>query len=88
MEKIKHDLSDSNLGWDLKEVVDLIQQKTGFNIIKNTSADYFKVGFFTKDTSKRFVRTAATPEEKNKFKKRVQQVLSTLKYDWNVLVED
>jgi hypothetical protein len=53
MEKIKHDLSDSNLGWDLKEVVDLIQQKTGFNIIKNTSADYFISGVFHQKYLKR-----------------------------------
>jgi hypothetical protein len=40
------------------------------NIIKNTSADYFKVGFFPRVPQKRFIRTAATtPEEKKGFKK-------------------
>jgi len=29
MEKIRHELSDSNIGWNIKQVIDIIQQKTG-----------------------------------------------------------
>jgi transposase len=88
MEKIRHELSDSNIGWDIKQVMDLIQQKTGVKYHKEHIRRLLhKWGFSPRVPQKRFVKTA-TMQEKKKFKKRVQQVLSTLKYDWNVLVED
>ncbi|HEY6536140.1 MAG TPA: hypothetical protein VIY08_10175 [Candidatus Nitrosocosmicus sp.] len=44
--KIRHELSDSNIGWNIKQVMDLIHQKTGVKYVKNTSADYFISGVF------------------------------------------
>ena len=53
MEKIRHELSDSNIGWNIKQVMDLIHQKTGVKYVKNTSADYFISGVFHQKYLKR-----------------------------------
>ena len=34
MEKIRHELSDSNIGWNIKQVMDLIQQKKVLNMLR------------------------------------------------------
>jgi len=69
MEKIRHELSDSNIGWNIKQVMDLIQQKTGVKYHKEHIRRLFhKWGFSSKVPQKRFVRTA-TLNEKKKFKK-------------------
>ena len=69
MEKIRHELSNSNIGWDIKQVMDLIQQKTGVKYHKEHIRGLLhKWGFSPKVPQKRFVRTA-TLKEKKKFKK-------------------
>lgn len=69
MEKIRHELSDSNIGWNIKQVMDLIQQKTGVKYHKEHIRRLLhKWGFSSKVPQKRFVRTA-TLNEKKKFKK-------------------
>ncbi len=69
MEKIRQELSDSNTGWDFRQVMDLIQKRTG---VKSHEVHIrrllHKWGFSPKAPQKRFVRTA-TKEEKNSFKK-------------------
>ena len=68
MEKIRHEISDSNIGWDIKQVMNLIQQKTGVKYHKkHISILLHKWGFSPKVPQKRFVRTA-TINEKKKFK--------------------
>lgn len=67
--KIIKELSDSNIGWDIKQVMDLIQKKTGVKYHKEHIRRLLhKWGFSPKVPQKRFVRTA-TKEEKNGFKK-------------------
>ena len=69
MDEIKQELSDSNTGWDFKQVMDLIQKKTG---IKYHKVHVYRLlhrwGFSPKVPQKRFVRTAS-PKEKMSFKK-------------------
>jgi putative transposase len=68
-EKIRYELYDSNIGWDIKQVMDLIQQKTGVKYHKEHIRRLLhKWGFSPKVPQKRFVRTA-TRKEKKKFKK-------------------
>lgn len=69
MEKIRHELSDSNIGWNIKQVMDLIHQKTGVKYHKEHIRRLLhKWGFSPKVPQKRFVKTA-TMQEKKKFKK-------------------
>lgn len=67
--KIRKELSDSNIGWDTKEVMDLIQKKTGIKYhkdhIRRLLHDW---GFSPKVSQKRFVKTASKKEKKD-FKK-------------------
>jgi transposase len=69
MMKIRKELEDSNTGWDYKQVIDIIQKKTG---IKYHEVHIYRLlhkwGFIQKAPQKRFVRTASK-EEKKKFKK-------------------
>ncbi len=67
-DEIKQELSDSNVGWDIKQVMNLIQQKTGVKYLKEHVRRLLHHGLFTKGTQKRFVRTASG-KEKNSFKK-------------------
>jgi transposase len=68
-EKIRHELSDSNIGWDIKQVMDIIQQKTGVKYHKEHILRLLhKWGFSPKIPQKIFVRTA-TRKEKKKIKK-------------------
>jgi putative transposase len=47
-EKIKQELSNSNTGWDIKQVMDLIQKKTGVKYHKeHVRRLLHKWGFFT-----------------------------------------
>ncbi len=69
MIKIRNELEDSNTGWDYKQVIDIIQKRTG---IKYHEVHIYRLlhkwGFIQKAPQKRFVRTASK-EEKMKFKK-------------------
>ena len=69
MIKIRKELEDSNIGWDFRQVMDIIQKKTG---IKYHEVHIYRLlhkwGFVRKVPQKRFIRTATT-QEKNKFKK-------------------
>ena len=68
-EKIKQELSDSNIGWDFRQVMDLIQKRTGVKYHEvHIRRLLHKWGFSPKVPQKRFVRTA-TKEEKKDFKK-------------------
>ena len=67
--KIRKELEDSNTGWDFRQIMDIIQKRTG---VKYHEVHIYRLlhkwGFVPKIPSKRFVRTA-TQEEKKKFKK-------------------
>ena len=68
-EKIRQELSDSNIGWDFRQVMDLIQKRTGVKYHEvHIRRLLHKWGFSPKVPQKRFVRTAAK-EEKKDFKK-------------------
>ena len=69
MIKIRQELSDSNTGWDFRQVIDLIYRKTG---VKYHEVHIYRLlhkwGFKPKVPQKRFVNTASAIEKK-KFKK-------------------
>ena len=46
MGKIKQELSNSNKGWDFRQVMDLIQKRTGVRTMKCTSEGCFTSGAF------------------------------------------
>ena len=69
MIKIRKELSDSNTGWDFRQVMNIIQKRTG---VKYHEVHIYRLlhkwGFALKTPQKRLVRTASK-EEKMKFKK-------------------
>jgi putative transposase len=69
IDEIKQELSGSSTGWDFKEVMDLIQKRTG---VKYHKVHIYRLlhrwGFSSKVPQKRFVR-AASQKEKKGFKK-------------------
>ena len=69
MIKIRKELKDSNTGWDFRQVMDIIQKRTG---VKYHEVHIYRLlhkwVFSAKVPQKRFVRTA-TMQEKKKFKK-------------------
>ncbi len=68
-DKIRQELSESNIGWDIKQVMYLIHKKTGVKYHKeHVRRLLHQWGFSPKVPQKRFVRTASK-EEKNSFKK-------------------
>ena len=68
--KIRKELEDSNTGWDFRQVMYIIQKKTG---VKYHEVHIYRLlhkwGFTSKVPQKRFVRTTASQKEKKKFKK-------------------
>lgn len=68
-DKIRKELADSNTGWDIKQVIDLIQKRTGVHYHKEHIRRLLhKWGFSSKVPQKRFVNRA-TKQEKDSFKK-------------------
>ena len=68
-EKIRQELSDSNMGWDFRQVMDLIQKRTGVKYHEvHIRRLLHRWGFSPEVPQKRFVRTATKEEEKG-FKK-------------------
>ena len=69
MDKIKQELSDSSTGWDFRQVMDLIQKRTGVKYHEvHIRRLLHKWGFKSKVPQKRFARRASR-KEKNSFKK-------------------
>ena len=69
MDKIKQELSDSNTGWDFRQVTNIIQKRTGVRHHEvHIRRLLHKWGFKSKVPQKRFVRTASQNEKKG-FKK-------------------
>ena len=69
MLKIRKELSESQSGWQAKEVMDMIYQKTGVRYHEvHVYRLLHKWGFSPKVPQKRFVHTASS-EEKDAFKK-------------------
>ena len=67
--KIRTELSTSKTGWDTKEVMDLIQKKTGVKYHEvHIRRLLHQWGFTQKMPQKRFVRRASEQERKD-FKK-------------------
>jgi putative transposase len=75
MIKIRKELSDSNTGWDFRQVMDLIHKRAA--AVKYHELHIYRLlhkwGFISKVPLKKFVRTATTPEEKKKFKKEYKR---------------
>ena len=73
MIKIRKELEDSNTGWDFRQVMDIIQKRTG---VKYHEVHIYRLlhkwGFVPKVPQKRFVRTASQ-KEKKKFKKEYKR---------------
>ena len=69
MIKIRKELEDSNTGWNFRQVMNIIQKRTG---VKYHEVHVYRLlhkwGFSAKVPQKRFVRTASK-EEKTSFKK-------------------
>ena len=69
MVKIRQELTDSNTGWDFRQVMDLIYKKTGVRYHEvHIYRLLHKWGFKSKVPQKRFVNTASV-KDKRKFKK-------------------
>ena len=69
MVKIQKELTDSNTGWDFRQVVDLIYNKTGVRYHEvHIYRLLHKWGFKPKVPQKRFVNTASA-KDKKRFKK-------------------
>jgi putative transposase len=69
MIKIRKELADSNTGWDFRQVMDLIYNKTGVRYHEvHIYRLLHKWGFKSKVPQKRFVNTASA-KDKRKFKK-------------------
>ena len=69
MVNIRQELSDSNTGWDFRQVMDLIYKKTGVRYHEvHIYRLLHKWGFKSKVPQKRFVNTASA-KDKMKFKK-------------------
>ena len=69
MDRIKQELSDSSTGWDFRQVMDLIQKRTGVRYHEvHIRRLLHKWGSKSKVPQKRFVRTASQKEKKG-FKK-------------------
>ena len=69
MIKVRKELSDSNTGWDAKQVMDLVQKKTGIKYHREHIRRLLhQWGFSPKVPKKRFVKRA-TKEEIKSFKK-------------------
>lgn len=73
MMEIRKELSDSNVGWDFRQVTNLIQKMTDVKYHKvHIYRLLHKWGFVKKVPQKRFIRTASK-EEKKKFKKEYKR---------------
>jgi transposase len=69
MVKIRKELADSNTGWDFRQVMDLIYNKTGVRYHEvHIYRLLHKWGFKSKVPQKRFVNIASV-KDKKKFKK-------------------
>jgi transposase len=69
LDRIKQELYDSNTGWDFRQVMDLIQKRTGVRYHEvHIRRLLHKWGFKSRAPQKRFVRTASQNEKKG-FKK-------------------
>ena len=69
MVKIRQELADSNTGWDFRQVMDLIYNKTGVRYHEvHIYRLLHKWGFKSKVPQKRFVNTASI-KDKKRFKK-------------------
>jgi transposase len=69
MVKIRKELTDSDIGWDFRQVMDLIYKKTGVRYHEvHIYRLLHKWGFKPKVPQKRFVNTASAKERK-RFKK-------------------
>jgi transposase len=73
MIKIRKELEDSDIGWDFRQVTDLIQKRTD---VKYHEVHIYRLlhkwGFVPKVPQKRFTRTAAL-QDKKKFKKEYKR---------------
>jgi transposase len=66
--QIKNELADSNIGWDFRQVSDLIYRKTGVRYHIHIYRLLHKWGFKSKVPQKRFVNNVSV-KDKRKFKK-------------------
>ena len=70
MVKIRKELTDSDIGWDFRQVMDLIYKKTGVRYHEvHIYRLLHKWGFKPKVPQKRFVNSASSTKEKKRFKK-------------------
>ena len=71
MDKIKQELSDSSTGWDFRQVMDLIQKRTGVKYHEvHIRRLLHKWGFSPKVPQKRFAGTASRKEKRKKVLKK------------------
>lgn len=69
MTEIRQELEESNIGWDFRQVIDLIYKKTGVRYHEvHIYRLLHKWGFSSKVPQKKFVKTASA-NDRRKFKK-------------------
>ena len=87
MVKIRQELADSSSGWDFRQVMDLIYNKTGVRYHEvHIYRLLHKWGFKSKDPKK--ICKYCFNKGQKEIQKRVKQILSRLKTGWNIIVQD
>ncbi len=82
MVKIQKELTDSNTGWDFRQVMDLIYNKTGVRYHEvHIYRLLHKWGFKSKIPTKKICKYCISEGQKE-IQKRVKQILANLKSDW------
>ena len=87
MDKIKQELSDSNIEWGFRQVVDLVQKRTRVRHHEvHICRLLHKWGF--KSKVRRNGLSEEPPGKRKTSLKKHEGILTHLKNDWNVLVQD
>ena len=81
MVKIRQELADSSSGWDFRQVMDLIYNKTGVRYRETSLPSITQMGLQSKVPQKRFVNTASIKTKSSKKSKTDSiQVKNGLEY--------
>jgi transposase len=87
--EIRKELSKNPSGWKVKQIMNIIYDKTGVRYHHEVHAYSLlhKWGFSPKVPGKKFIN-AASKEEKEQFKKKTQKIISNRAKDFTIVIED
>jgi transposase len=68
-ERIGQELANSNIGWDIKQVMDLVQKRTGVKYHKEHIRRLLHQWVITKGIAEKVCKHRASKKEKDSFKK-------------------